>query len=153
MRGLVLVVVGISALLATASADPLDKPAFTATPAELLAAAKAAPSVDDVTTLREDIADRIDGQGRLTYRWRLVLAIRTQKGASTWDTIEHQYRASFQDHPTIRARVIDPAGQVIELDPKLASDQPATTVQGDASDVREVRAPLPKLVVGAVVEE
>jgi tetratricopeptide (TPR) repeat protein len=153
MRGLVLVVVGISALLATASADPLDKPAFTATPAELLAAAKAAPSVDDITMLREDVDERIDDQGRLTDRWRMVFVVRTQSAASDWDTVGLKYRPTFQDHPIVRARVIDPAGRVVDLDAKLESDEPSTKEQGSVSDSRELSAPLPKLVVGSVVEE
>ena len=39
-----------------AAADPLDEPAFTASPAALLAAAAQAPGNDDVVVLREDVA-------------------------------------------------------------------------------------------------
>ncbi len=50
--------------------------------------------------------------------------------------------------------MIDPAGHVAELDPTAATDEPS--VRGaprDASDQRKLDAPLPRLVVGSVVEE
>jgi tetratricopeptide (TPR) repeat protein len=151
MRGSVLVFWSIVVVASRAWAEPaLDKPAFTATPQELLAAAKAVPGDDDVTVLREDIVDQFDGKRRLTDRWRLVAVIRTQKGADGWDTLSTRYVVSRQDRPAMRARVIDANGKVVEADPKQSTDQP---VMKPASDAHELAIALPKLSVGAVIEE
>jgi len=137
---------------AVAFGDPLDKPAFTATPAELLAAAKQAPAStasDDVTILRVDDEFRFDDRARITERWRMVAVIRTKAGADSWDSLGYQYRPSYQDHPAVRARVVDPAGSVAELDPKQLRDDPVAT----NADSTDGTVPLPRLVAGSVVEE
>jgi hypothetical protein len=69
---------------AAVSAEPLDQPAFSASPAELLAAAKAVPADAAVTVLRNDIAIAVDARGRVERRERLVFAIRQAVGADDW---------------------------------------------------------------------
>src|SRR5262249_25486583 len=150
MRSAVLVLVAIGvASSAVVYGDPLDKPAFTATPTELLAAAKQAASKDPVTRL--DVAEEVhfDDRSRITDRWRMVFVVNTKVGADAFDTLGYEYRPSYQERPQVRARVIDPQGNVTELDPKLAHEEP-TEKNGDRL---QGAVPLPKLVVGSVVEE
>ncbi|HSS02059.1 MAG TPA: DUF3857 domain-containing protein [Kofleriaceae bacterium] len=133
----------------------LDRPAFTAAPGELLALASAAPAGDwPVVLLRDQHDVSYDDEGRATVRWRMVFVVRTRAGVDGWGTARAEWRPFYQDRPQVRARVIEPGGEVTELDPALIVDAPATQVGAPASsDRRRLEAPLPRLQVGAVVEE
>lgn len=121
---------------AVASAAPLqvlDRPAFTAAPAELLALGKAAPRGDwPVVILREQVDTSYDDAGRATERWRWVFVVRTQAGVDDWGTLHSEWRPFHQDKPVLRARVIDPGGGVAEPDPALITD---STASSDATNV------------------
>jgi hypothetical protein len=106
MRGL-LVVVAVGALARGAHAAPnaLDKPAFTATPQELLALGKASPTGGkDVVLLREDNDVSYDDRGRMTVTWRLVFYVATKNGADNWDVLTSTWLPAHQDKPNVRAR-------------------------------------------------
>ncbi|HSD90443.1 MAG TPA: DUF3857 domain-containing transglutaminase family protein, partial [Kofleriaceae bacterium] len=160
MRGGVLVVLGgvvvvLGALTHVAHADSaLDKPAFTATPSELLAAAKKQPAgAADVFVLREDKDISFDDRGRITTHWRMVFVVLSRAGADDWGQLGTTWQPSYQDKPKLRARVIDPSGAVADLDASRITDAPewTTTV---IPDVRHrIESPLPRLQVGSVVEE
>lgn len=141
--------------LAKGARDTLDKPAFAATASELLAVAKAAPAGDwPAVVLREQNDTSYDDQGRATVRLRWVFVVRTQAAVDDWGTIRAAWRAFYQNKPVVRARVIDPGGSVAELDPALVTDTPAAQLSPTVfSDLRYVDAPLPRLQVGAVVEQ
>ena len=102
-----------------------------------------------MTRLRvyEDV--HFDEHSHVTDRWRMVFAVNTKAGADSYDTLAYLYRPSYQDRPHVRARVIDPQGNVTELDPKLAREDP-TLKNGDQL---QGAVPLPRLAVGSVVEE
>jgi tetratricopeptide (TPR) repeat protein len=146
----------VAALGARAAADPLDKPAFTASPAELLAAAKArprAPADADAVVLREETLIAIDDRGRFERRARVVFVIETKDGADERTEISLDWRPFYQDRPEIRARVVAPDGTVAALDPSRASDRPAFASGNASSDRRTLNAVLPHLVVGSVIEQ
>jgi tetratricopeptide (TPR) repeat protein len=136
----------------------LEKPAFTATPAELLAAAKTTPvPAGDwpYVVLRQDEELAVDEQGRVTRRSRAVIVARTQEGIAEWEAMWLTWSPVYQDRPRVRARAIGPAGVVAELDPKLVTDVPApagTAPPDPARERRRVSARLPKLSPGAVLE-
>lgn len=139
---------------AAVSAEPLDQPAFSASPAELLAAAKAVPADAAVTVLRNDIAIAVDARARVERRERLVFAIRQAVGADDWGTLRLGWRPFYQERPTVRGRVIGPDGAVTPFDLALIHDAPAVMESPQVfSDRRDLSVPLPRLVVGAVVEE
>jgi tetratricopeptide (TPR) repeat protein len=138
------------------AASAVDKPAFTATPAELLATARAAaPSADwPVVVLRDDAELTLDDQGRGHRRWRRVFVVKGQAGVDGWGTWGFVWSPFYQDKPTIRARVIEPDGKVTDLDQKLIVDMPLARQSATVySDRRSIEAPLPRLRVGVVVEE
>lgn len=146
----------IGALASVAHATPaLDKAPFTATPAELLAAAKAAPRGSaELVVLREEYDVAYDDRGRVTARWRFVFTPLTQDAVDEWSTVSWAWQPSYQDKPIVRARVIDPSGRVQDLDPKLMTDAPASeSVRAAADDQRSLNAPLPHFTAGAVVEQ
>lgn len=157
MRAVMVVVVGVSALASAAHAAPnvLDKPAFTATPAELLAAAKAAPAgTGDVVVLRNENDISYDARGRITSTWRFVFYVATKAGADNWDMLSSTWLPAYQDKPTVRARVIDASGKSTDLDQTRITDAPANDTQrGAPTDRRRLEVPLPRLAVGSVIEE
>ncbi len=155
MRQVGLVCLVLAATARLVAAGPLDKPAFTATPAELLAEARAAkPAGHDVAVLRDDVTLRFDERGRLEKRYRTVFTVVAPSGADDWGTISLDWQPFYQDKPTIRARVINADGSVTEFDPSLIHDAPAVNESPTVfSDRRDLTAPLPRLAVGAVVEE
>jgi tetratricopeptide (TPR) repeat protein len=151
-----MVLAAVGALAGAAHAAPaLDKPAFTATPAELLAAAKALPAGSgDVVLLRDDTDISYDDRGRATWTWRLVFFVATKNGADNWDVLTSTWLPAFQDKPKIRARVIDANGRSVDLDQSLVTDAPSNdAAQAAPSDRRQFEAPLPRLTVGCIVEE
>ncbi|HVV88512.1 MAG TPA: DUF3857 domain-containing protein, partial [Kofleriaceae bacterium] len=135
--------------------DPLDLPDFTAAPADLLAAAKRTPAGDsDVALLRDDLAITIDDHHRMHEHYRLVFAVATASAVDDWGTIGLDFAPFYQEPPVVHARVIGPGGDVAELDPSLVHDAPSVSDSPTVfSDRRDVSAPLPRLAIGAVVEE
>lgn len=127
----------------------LDKPAFTATPAELLAEAKKAPpSPSGAVLLRQDDELSFDDKGDARRRSRFVVAITSQDGEEGWEGIWREYRPWHQDKPVIRARVISPSGRATDVDTSKVVDEPNRIGQQ-----RHVAVQLPPLEVGSVIEE
>ena len=142
-------------LSGVAVAGGLDKPAFTASADELLAAARAAPAGDaDAVILRDEERIVFDAQGRAERQYRTVFVVERPSGVDGWGTLELEWSPFYQDKPTVKARVISPQGTIAELDPSLITDAPTVTDSPSVySDRRDLQVPLPRLVVGAVVEE
>jgi len=95
-----------------------------------------------------------DAEGK-TIRTRYYLyKILTQKGASEWANIGASWEPWHEERPTLRARVITPDYTVHSLDPQTISDEPSKQTADDLfSDLRVVRAPLPAVALGSLVEE
>jgi hypothetical protein len=148
-------VAGFAARASAGSA--LDRPAFAATPAELLAEAKAAARSKadaDVLVLRDETWLAFDDAGRGERRRRIVFVVEKQQAVDDRGTIAIDFRPFYQDRPAIRARVVSANGQVAELDASLVTDAPTISESPNVfSDRRKMSAPLPRLAVGAVVEE
>jgi len=150
------VVLGLPARPVAADVDKaLLKPAFSATPAELLATVSSAPAGDwPIGMIRQENQIRFDVQGRAVTRWRVVFVVRSQIGAEEWGTLAHHWQPFYQDKPVVRARVIEPGGKVTDLDQSLIHDAPAVEAAPSVfSDRRRLEAPLPRLQIGAVVEQ
>jgi transglutaminase-like putative cysteine protease/tetratricopeptide (TPR) repeat protein len=151
-----MVLLGTGIAAAQPAPAALDKPPFSATAAELLAVAKTAGATAEwpVVVLRDDDELNLDTNGRAHQRWRRVFVITSQAGVDDWGTWGAQWSPFYQDKPTVRARVIEPDGTVVELDPKLVVDAPVSQRSATVfSDRRTLEAPLPRLRIGAVVEE
>jgi tetratricopeptide (TPR) repeat protein len=132
-----------------------DQPAFSVAP---VAMQKAFPDVQTgssaVTVLVEDALYEYDAAGNQTYRHRLVFKVWTKEGADQWAMIERTWSPWRDDRPSVRARVITKDGSVHELDPKTIADSPVTNSDNEVvSDRKTIRAPLPALEPGAVVEQ
>jgi tetratricopeptide (TPR) repeat protein len=150
------VCVSVCISVTAARAQPaLDKAPFSASPKELLAVAQAVPASDHaIVILREEEDAAFESDGRRRYRMRRVFVVRSQAGVDDWGTVSASWSPFYQERPVLRARVIDPAGTVSELDPKLVTDSPTHSTSATVfSDSRRLEAPLPRLKIGAIVEE
>ncbi|OJT17589.1 hypothetical protein BO221_44275 [Archangium sp. Cb G35] len=92
------------------------------------------------------------------HRWRTtrhrVFRILSEAGVQTWAETRADWSPWRQTPPKIRARVISPDGQVHGLDPKTLHEAPVEDSSPNLyTDQRVLRAPLPALRVGALVEE
>ena len=142
-------------LLAPAfGAEPWDAP-FSSDTRAIQQSARAIPVGDDqpVAILLQEYLFKIDNAGRTTTTERLVFRIVKPDAVEGWATVEKAYAPWHQRRPEIRARVISETSEARWLDPRTIADAPAQEVDASIfSDQRVVRAPLPAVAVGAVVE-
>ncbi|MEE8524494.1 MAG: DUF3857 domain-containing protein [Thermoanaerobaculia bacterium] len=137
-------------------AEPWLAPAFSATAETMLAAAGAvqAPPGADVLMLYQDVEVSVDGEHRVTYRRRWVYRVLAPAGLESWSVSEAGWLPWHQEQPRIRARVLTPRGP-IWVDPSVFRSVPeaAGPSSEPGDDRRVLRATLPEVSVGAVVEE
>jgi tetratricopeptide (TPR) repeat protein/transglutaminase-like putative cysteine protease len=141
---------------AAPSTDAWNAPPLTADPKALYQAASAAPAPDgaDITELSQDEHFSFDANGRLVHVGHSIYKLLTQKGAEEWDSLSVGWQPWLEARPMIRARVIAPDFTVHTLDPNTITEAPARG--GDYkiySDDKLLRAPLPAIAPGVVVEE
>ncbi|HTQ63112.1 MAG TPA: DUF3857 domain-containing protein [Candidatus Solibacter sp.] len=120
---------------------------------------KAASSVTpkpgtDVIVLDEESSYVFDADGKSVRTEYLVYKVLTENGASGWDAIAVGWEPWHGERPSIRARVITADNVVHTLDAKTITDAPAAdSDEKTYGDGRIVRAPLPAIAIGSVVEE
>ena len=142
--------------LAQSPDRPIIGPAFSASPAEIQAAAAKiqAEPFTEATVFFEQDAFTFDADGRMTYRHTLIFRMETQEGVKNWSEIRVGWSPWHQEIPEIRARVIAPDGKVSTLDPKTITDGPAREDGEDTyTDARVRKVPLPAAAVGSIVEQ
>lgn len=128
---------------------------FAASPGQLLAAgasAGAKPEEQAVVLLREE-ADSFDEQGRQTRTERIVVRVISSGAVPAWEAIQVVWEPWHQDRPEIKARVVTPSGEERWLDRATIAEAPADTDAPQLfGDRRLLRAPLPAVAAGVVVE-
>jgi tetratricopeptide (TPR) repeat protein len=145
--------------IAIADTAPWDRPPFTAQPAELLAAARRASgqsggSGHDAIIVLESGHYEFDDSGRRTYTFHRIVHIRTQQGVERWSAVGTTWAPWYQAQPEITARVITERGAVHHLDPQTIDVAPAPSGSTHVYDNhRAMRAPLPAVGVGSIVEQ
>lgn len=138
------------------AADAWDRSFFATDGEDLVAAASAATrsGKGDVVVLLDEGSFSFDGDGRCTTRYRVVYRIMTAAGLENWSTVASGWSPWNQERPNLKARVVTPDGVEHRLAQETISDGPEQDEAPDLfSDRRVVRAPLPAITVGAVVEE
>jgi hypothetical protein len=136
--------------------EPWNLPALSASPETILkaAAAQPAPKDGDIEMLFEEHIYRLDGEGRQSRIARRVYRYLTEKGVDDWSSTEADWSPWCEEKPIFHVRVITPDGQAHALDPESIGEAPAEQDSPTMfSDDKLLRAPLPAIVVGAVVEE
>jgi tetratricopeptide (TPR) repeat protein len=120
---------------------------------------KAASSVNpkagtEVVVLDEEENYVFDADGKAIRTHYLVYKVLTQKGSEGWDDISLGWEPWHEERPTVRARVITPDNVIHALDPKTITDSPARDDNDKTyGDGRTLRAPLPAIAPGSVVEQ
>lgn len=128
---------------------------MSAPPTEVLAAAAAVktPADTPVVILFEEMVHSYEDAHRSHHRYRQVYKILSQHGIEGWDRLSSGWAPWYEDKPALRARVVVPGGRTFGLDPKTIETSGLSG--GDEavfSDRQMVRAPIPGVAVGAVVE-
>jgi tetratricopeptide (TPR) repeat protein len=136
-----------------AAKDIWDSAPLTADPKQMLAAAAAvdAKSASVVYLLNETTYSfAADGSTKTT--WHLIERIATEEGASEAGTVSAWWAPWYDQKPSIEARVIGSDGVVHVLDPKAIIEATQELAQDMFSDQRVLRAPLPGVSTGSIVE-
>ena len=135
--------------------QPWELEHFKASASNLYQAAAAVPAAPgvDVVVLREEQTSVFEADGRSTSTYYLVFKVLTQRGAEDWADVSLGWEPWHEEHPSINARVITPDQVEHVLDVKTIEDAPARAQDKIYSDRRMLRAPLPAMAPGAVIEE
>ncbi len=135
--------------------SPWDAEPFTAD-AEALAAAAAERTVEegvDLEILLQEAHFHFDEAGRLERRIRSIFHVLTPVGLRQLATVEVAWSPWHQERPQLKARVVTVDGTEHWLDPTTAAEAPVYEDMPDIlSDRLLLRAPLPAVAVGAVIE-
>ena len=138
------------------NSQPWNAPHFSVPAKDLYQAASdvAMPDGANVTLFVDDEKFSFDEAGRLTHVGHYIYKVLTAKGAEGWDSLSVGWDPWHEVRPVIRARVIGSDYSEHNLDPIAITEEPARG--GDYktySDGKRLRAPLPAIAPGVVVEE
>src|SRR5436190_356505 len=162
--GAVMTAVRLSALalLAALASSPLfaadvwdNSPPLTADPKALLAAAEAIPAGEaGAVILLSESTHHFDEHGGDVSTERVIVRIVNDSAVDNWGQVNARWAPWYQDKPQIQARVVSKDGSVHMLDGSALVEAPAPEESLDIfSDNRVIRAPLPAVGVGSVIEE
>src|SRR3954468_14689353 len=131
----------------------VDGVPFSADPQALLAAAKKIEAKDqNVVYLLDEQTIFFEPNGRTKTVSRIIEYVVTADGVDSAGTASAWWAPWYDEKPTIAARVITKDGAVHTLDPKAITEATAEQEQDIFSDQRVLRAPLPTVAEGAIVE-
>jgi tetratricopeptide (TPR) repeat protein len=146
----------VSPALAANESHPWEASHFSANPAVFYQAASAIPipAGEDAVVIWEEQDRVFETDGRSTNAYYIVFKVVTQKGAESWADISWNWEPWHEERPILKARVITPDREEHLLDPKAIGDAAARETDSKIySDRRVLRAPLPAMTAGAIVEE
>jgi len=135
---------------------PWSAPHFSVSARDLYQAASAVsvPEGANIVLFDDDERFSFDEAGRLTHVGHYIYKVLTSKGAEGWDSLSVGWDSWHEVRPVIRARVIEPNFSEHMLDSKAITEEPARG--GDYKTYgngKRLRAPLPAISPGVVVEE
>ena len=136
-----------------AQQNPWDAPAFTADPKALLAAAGRVQAGDYSVVMLLDEAEYVVGaDGETRSRERVMLHVVTDAGVEWSSEVRAPWAPWHDERPSIEARVVTRDGNVVTLDQSAVVEVPAGEETDIFSDGRVLRAPLPAVATGSVIE-
>lgn len=131
-------------------------PFMEASPQEVVASADAFAESEDaggVTHLYRESSIDLHPDGRKTLRERQIYRIDDRSGLDYWASLEALWRPWYQERPVLRARICQPDGKVNILEEKdIVEGTPPGVELNVYSDERMIKAPLPAVSVGSIVE-
>ena len=112
-----------------------------------------APADTPGVVLFEEMVHTYEDAHRSQHLYRQIYRILTPQGVEGWDSLSSGWSPWYEDKPMLRARIVAPGGRAFMLDPKtIETSGLSGGDQAVYSDQQMVRAPLPGVAVGAVVE-
>lgn len=118
------------------------------------AAGASAKKDSEVLVLYDEHTFTFDAEGKAVRTKYVVYKVLSQKGVEGWDSLRMQWEPWHEEKPVVRARVITQDHANHPLDAKTITDSPASDEdEEEYGDRRIVRAPLPAIAPGVVVEE
>lgn len=138
----------------SSAAEPWDQPFANDTAAAVKRSGEfPAPDDASVHLLLDEHRISIDSMNRTRILWRRVYRVLAEDAVDDWGSVEQSYQPWRGQKPLIRARVLTKSGALHWLDPKTIADAPEAQFDNTIfSDTRVVRAPLPAIAVGSLVE-
>lgn len=94
-----------------------------------------------------------DAEGKLTATHRYVYTVLNDAGVENYASTSASWAPWFQNKPEIRVRITNPDGSVYELDPETLTEQASEQNGNVYSDRKVLAGPLPRVMVGSVIEE
>ena len=114
----------------------------------------APPAGADVLVLDDEETLVFDTDGKVARSRYFLYKVLTQRGAEGWGDISSTWEPWHQTRPSLRARVITSDNAVHLLDANTITDAPAKENADNVfSDRRVMRAPLPAVAQGSLIEE
>ena len=144
-----------AAVVARAQAPAVwDLPPFTAEPKALLAAGeKAGDGEHGAVILLDEARYTFGADGKTRTLWRRMYRVTDESAVTPLGQVAAPWSPWYNERPQIEARVVTKDGTVHTLDKSAVSEMPSAPDSLDIfSDDRIVRAPLPAVAVGSVVE-
>lgn len=112
------------------------------------------PPGADVIFVEDEETVVFNAEGKAVRTRYTLYKILTQKGASSWTSISTNWAPWHEERPSLRARVISPDSSIHTLDSNTIADTHAEETHDNIfSNWRVLRAPLPAITPGALVEE
>ena len=148
-------VCALSPCASAATPDWKEAPALAADPAQIQAAFAKVPAHEGfpVSELLEDSHFSVDATGKRSSRYRYIFRIDQASAIESWSTVTMGWTSWFEEKPSIQARVITPDGREHRLDPATIGEfSPEQNNPELFTDHRQLKAPLPRLEKGAIVE-
>jgi transglutaminase-like putative cysteine protease len=144
-----------SAAGATPEKQPWDGLPFSADPAEVARAVAGLPAPNaEIEVLFQDTLMRLDDRGLSRRTVRRVYRCLNQSGVGKARALKVFWRATYDERPSVRVRVITPDGREHLFDPHFATEIPVPQdSRSPEVELKSLLAPLPALCPGAVVEE
>ncbi|HYR28360.1 MAG TPA: DUF3857 domain-containing protein, partial [Thermoanaerobaculia bacterium] len=135
--------------------EPWEGAPFSADPKALVEAAEMIPAGESaLVMLLDEASHTFDAKGGSVMTQRTVYRIADESAIDTWGSINAPWAPWYQERPILQARVVTKDGTVHELDKNAIIEAAAREESLDIfSDNRVVRAPLPAVAVGSVVEQ
>jgi tetratricopeptide (TPR) repeat protein len=133
--------------------DPWDAAPFSTDPAALIAAAEKVPAGDASSVLLlDENRYSFEADGRMRMVTRRMIRVVDESAVDDEGTLVIGWAPWYYARPTIAARVVTKDGTVHMLDQTAVTEAPALDDLDIFSDNRLLRAPLPAVAEGSVIE-
>jgi len=134
---------------------PWEKAFLKAAAAEVIRASETIEleKEEDARILYREIVFKFDEQGRLTRSFKIVYKILNANGITYWSSLSQSWDPWYQERPILKGRVCNPDGNAYFLKSEHIVESAEKEEDINIfSERRFLRAPLPNVTIGSVIE-